>query len=386
MLISTLQNCGHFYDQSLNAAIWEGQERGALRCHEHTSKLDRWMLTEKQIELKLSIIHCWSYYHLDIGRPILHHNPIHECFPFVLRWKGKQSGPTSNRDVAFYRKTLDCLTPSDVDWCSYANISCTVIPENILSSLILWRSKTMLVCFDKAERHLPDRCLKQFGMPQFIPHSVQRWERKTRGVDGGVDLITKMESEVNEWSNRRFNIVDSEEDAEESEYMRWYMIITRRLVGRPVPISSEFQRMNTALRDVANLADTISTRGMDYQQIQTISRIRYIVHDCLIDSGAIPSPQKDLGKKKRIKARGKDRVHMKGTRRRKKKDNSLEACLVVVEQFRRQKYSETDRPKELPRGLCKEKYPIPLSENEVSESSLDSSEDDAHQSDLGVVV
>lgn len=27
------------------------QERGALRCHEHTSKLDRWVLTDKQIEL-----------------------------------------------------------------------------------------------------------------------------------------------------------------------------------------------------------------------------------------------------------------------------------------------------------------------------------------------
>ena len=30
---------------------WKFQERGALRCHEHTSKLDQWILTPKQIDL-----------------------------------------------------------------------------------------------------------------------------------------------------------------------------------------------------------------------------------------------------------------------------------------------------------------------------------------------
>lgn len=101
----------------------------------------------------------------------------------------------------------------------------------------------MLICFDKAERHLPDRCLRQFGMNQTIPEDVQRWERKSRGVDGGVDLSLKMESELNEWSRRRLHIVEAEEDVEESEYMQWYLNITRKLVGRPIPISSEFQMM-----------------------------------------------------------------------------------------------------------------------------------------------
>nr|GEZ09793.1 protein MAIN-LIKE 2-like [Tanacetum cinerariifolium] len=41
------------YDQEkpVSSAIWEGQERGVLRCHEHTSKLNQWTLTAKQIEL-----------------------------------------------------------------------------------------------------------------------------------------------------------------------------------------------------------------------------------------------------------------------------------------------------------------------------------------------
>lgn len=100
----------------------------------------------------------------------------------------------------------------------------------------------MLICFDKAERHLPDRCLRQYKMLQGIPEDVPRWVRKSRGVDGGVDLATKMESELNEWADRRLQIVEEDDDADESEYMHWYLRITRRVVGRPISLSSEFQR------------------------------------------------------------------------------------------------------------------------------------------------
>ncbi|XP_057785002.1 protein MAIN-LIKE 2-like [Salvia miltiorrhiza] len=273
----------------------------------------------------LTLLQCWSYYHLNVGRPKLHHDPIHECFPFVLRWKGKHSGPTSNRDVVFYRKALDSLKPTDVDWCPYANISHTVIPESILNQLILGRSKTMLICFDKAERHLPDRCLRQFGMHQMVPEEVQHWERKTRGVDGGVDLSGRMEAELNEWANRRFHIVEAEEELDEGEYANWYSRITRRLVGRPIPISSEFQRMNAALRDIAHVADTLSTHGMDDQQIQSVTRIRYIAHECLRDHAGTSTLALDNSESEVVKKiRGKERVRRRGTSKRRRKDDPEE--------------------------------------------------------------
>ncbi|KAL7092940.1 hypothetical protein ACP275_11G012700 [Erythranthe tilingii] len=271
----------------------------------------------------LTLLQCWSYYHLNVGRPKLHHDPIHECFPFVLRWKGKHSGPTSNRDVAFYRKALDCLKPTDVDWCPYANISHTVIPENILNQLILGRSKTMLICFDKAERHLPDRCLRQFGMHQTIPEEVHMWERKTRGVDGGVNLSGKLEAELNEWANRRFHVVEAEEDLDEGEYMNWYFRITRRVVGRPVSIAAEFERLNAALRDIAHIADTLLTHGMDEQQIQSVTRIRYKAHECLRDQiGSsitvnVENSENDVGKR----IRGKERVRRRSVSKRRRKDD-----------------------------------------------------------------
>lgn len=96
-------------------------------------------------------------------------------------------------NVVSYRKALDSLNPCDVQWLPYNDMDCSSIPEDIKASLILWESRTMLLCFDKVERHLPDRCLRQFGMHQTIPKYVERWERKSCIVDHGVDLMEKME-------------------------------------------------------------------------------------------------------------------------------------------------------------------------------------------------
>lgn len=79
-------------------------------------------------------------------------------------------------------------------------------------------------------------------MLQSIPECVEHWERKSRGVDGGVNLSGKMESELSEWMDRHLHIVDGDEFVDETEYMQWYLNITRRFVGRPLSLTSEFQR------------------------------------------------------------------------------------------------------------------------------------------------
>lgn len=76
---------------------------------------------------------------MNIGRPKLNHDPTHDRFPFVLRWKGKQSGPTANRDVVFYRKALDSLKPCDVSFI-----------VNVLESIkfmIILENLIQIVCF-----------------------------------------------------------------------------------------------------------------------------------------------------------------------------------------------------------------------------------------------
>lgn len=183
----------------------------------------------------------------------------------------------------------------------------------------------MLVCFDKAERHLPNRCLRQYGMLQSIPENVPRWERKSRGVDGGVDLSMKMQSEVDEWSERRSHIVEGDIGADENDYMQWYLKITRKFVGRPISLSSEFQRTNAGLRDIAHIADTFSTKGLDPQQIELVSRIRCIAHECLRDQVGGPAiatatPHVEVGKR----VRGKERVRRKSTGKRLRKDEPVQ--------------------------------------------------------------
>lgn len=83
---------------------------------------------------------------------------------------------------------------------------------------------------------------------------------------------------------------------------------------------------NAGLRDIAHIADTFSTKGLDSQQIESISRIRYIAHECLRDQIGGPAivsatPQVELGKR----VRGKERVRRKGgTGKRMRKDGAVQ--------------------------------------------------------------
>ncbi|RVW87936.1 Protein MAIN-like 1 [Vitis vinifera] len=38
-------------DLHVSSAIWDGEDRGVLKCHEHTKELKMWKLTEAQIKL-----------------------------------------------------------------------------------------------------------------------------------------------------------------------------------------------------------------------------------------------------------------------------------------------------------------------------------------------
>jgi hypothetical protein len=88
---------------------------------------------------------------------------------------------------------------------------------------------------------------------------------------------------------------------------------------------------NAGLRDIAHIADTFSTKGLDPQQIESISRIRYIAHECLRDQFSGPrivtsTPQAEHGKR----GRGKERIRRKGgAGKRLRKDGAVNIMSLV---------------------------------------------------------
>lgn len=78
------------------------------------------------------------------------------------------------------------------------------------------------------------------------------------------------------------------------------------------------------MSDIAHIADTFPTDGLDADQIESISRIRSIAHECLRDQfGGGPvlvpaTPQVEVGKR----VRGKERVRRKGTGKRLRRNDN----------------------------------------------------------------
>ncbi|TQE07816.1 hypothetical protein C1H46_006575 [Malus baccata] len=119
----------------------------------------------------------------------------------------------------------------------------------------------------------------------------QKWERKIPAVDQGVDLSTdvelggkgKMRSEIKEWLERRVHILEGNDGVDENTYMDWYERITRKYVGRPESLESEFQRIAASMRDIASIADTLSRDQMNPQDGELLDEIKKTVHVCLTD-------------------------------------------------------------------------------------------------------
>lgn len=93
---------------------------------------------------------------------------------------------------------------------------------------------------------------------------------------------------------------------------------------------------NAGLRDIAHIADTFATKGLDEEQIASISKIRLIAHECLRDQVGGPVimsaiPVAEFGKR----ARGKERVRRKSTsgKRLRKDDDDVVHCEDEQPQF-----------------------------------------------------
>ncbi|KAH0886161.1 hypothetical protein HID58_062257 [Brassica napus] len=331
----------------VSSAVWEAQERGLLRCQEHTSLLHQWKLTDEQTKLvdkagfglfrrigpmtlnnslisalverwrretntfhlalgettitldEVSLVlglqidgdpvvgskvgdeaamdmcgrllgklpsaankevncsRCWSYFHLDIGRP----EKSEASFPLALLWKGK--GSRSKTDLSEYRRELDDLDPTK-----------NMIPPHVKAKLSLGRSKTTLVCFEKIELHFPDRCLRQFGKRQPIPQKVKRRDRKNRRLD---DLDTSMTAACEEWAERGDHIVDSSGGGnvvDDGAYMEWYARISITKLNREAFLENQVMNMIACMREFEEAASGISMERLSPVEREVMESVK----------------------------------------------------------------------------------------------------------------
>src|ERR1043165_21541 len=109
---------------------------------------------------------CWIYEHFTYiyERKI---QRVSATLPRVRRWKGKQAHPGGLME---YKRRLDALTLEDVVWTPYTfHRPHRPFEVSILySGHIKWETHVA--------RHLPKRCLRQYGYVQDILVHFQRFQ------------------------------------------------------------------------------------------------------------------------------------------------------------------------------------------------------------------
>lgn len=74
--------------------------------------------------------------------------------------------------ISTHRLSLDALGPTHFICQPYSDEILAKVPDHWKEGVDIWCYKGPLICFHIVEPHLPDRCMRQFGMIQDIPLDV----------------------------------------------------------------------------------------------------------------------------------------------------------------------------------------------------------------------
>ncbi|XP_065628827.1 serine/threonine-protein phosphatase 7 long form homolog [Quercus suber] len=159
--------------------------------------------------------------------------------PLALKWlwvPNKKNRPAHIfRDR--YREQLASMLPSQVVWQPY-EAEFDHLPPWCVAGRAVWTAKVPLVCFHLIEKHTPERVVRQFGMIQGIPPSIDT-DTVLHKIDlrgkVGVDWMRRHAVHIVHWRNRlqrRFEVVLGEMPPQH-EYFGWFDRVTRRFIDRP---------------------------------------------------------------------------------------------------------------------------------------------------------
>ncbi|CAI0475428.1 unnamed protein product, partial [Linum tenue] len=117
----------------------------------------------------LTLLQCWIYEYFPSFRPS-HFEPVVVGLDeaSVARWFGQQApGSVVEPSVrlAFYRRALDSLTPSDVAWAPFHKRPHQAVRRPLYTGVIWFANMS--------EFYDPARCLRQFGYQQMVSPTLR---------------------------------------------------------------------------------------------------------------------------------------------------------------------------------------------------------------------
>nr|POE78174.1 serine/threonine-protein phosphatase 7 long form like [Quercus suber] len=213
-------------------AIWNGQDPGTLTCRSRSSEFSNRepMVDDRVVNIMKALV--------ERGPPVGAYGPPVRA-PLALKWlwvPNKKNRPAHIfRDR--YREQLASMLPSQVVWQPY-EAEFDHLPPWCVAGRAVWTAKVPLVCFHLIEKHTPERVVRQFGMIQGIPPSVDT-DTVLHKIDlrgkVGVDWMRRHAVHIVHWRNRlqrRFEVVLGEMPPQH-EYFGWFDRVTRRFIDRP---------------------------------------------------------------------------------------------------------------------------------------------------------
>ncbi|EXC09161.1 hypothetical protein L484_005117 [Morus notabilis] len=302
------------YDQEnhVSSAVWDGQERGVLRCHQHPSMLVQWKLTRKQIELVekagfgyLRLIPSFSLdnslisaltdrwrretntFHLPVGEMTITLEDVGLILGLAIEGN-PVVGPQSNSPSVVCEKLLGKA------------------PEDLNGGMLklTWLKK----CFSKCPEDASTETIERYTRA-YIPTGNKAKEKvhaevKDLTKDTESEAKRKVHTEVKDWLDHKQHIVDGVDDVDESEYMQWYEKITRKFIRQPKSLESEFQRTVAAIKEIGSIVDSVLIDRMDSQDMKLLNEIKNFVHSCLTE--IIGEPRKGRHKSAAKRKRSSD--------------------------------------------------------------------------------
>ncbi|CDP03974.1 unnamed protein product [Coffea canephora] len=176
------------------------------------------------------LLQLWAWERIPTIRPDVSLQRLTGDYPRGGRWSAERTGvDPPSQDVSYYREQLSLLRMDQFIWMPYPDDVLASLPEYCRRGARIWRARVPLIFWHIVEFYFPDRVLRQFGMKQNIPQSVDtdRGGLHQLGLAGfaGRNWAEFHSVWIGHWNDRANAEVSGESThtfSPSNDYLSWY--------------------------------------------------------------------------------------------------------------------------------------------------------------------